>query len=106
MGLCNFFSGRGGLCQSGENTFDEKLTDSVVSVPHAAPEVVLRASEYTKVIDIWGVGCILCEILMRKPIFQGRDYLHQIRKILEILGAPSEADIKWITNRPAAKYVQ
>jgi len=31
----------------------------------------LNASEYTKAVDIWSVGCILAELLGRTPLFPG-----------------------------------
>lgn len=43
----------------------------VVTRWYRAPEVILNASEYTKAVDIWSVGCILAELLARTPIFPG-----------------------------------
>ena len=34
---------------------------------------MLLASEYTVSIDVWAVGCILCELVNRKPLFAGPD---------------------------------
>jgi len=47
----------------------------VVTRWYRAPEVILQASEYTKAIDIWSVGCIFAELLGRTPLFPGKDYL-------------------------------
>ena len=43
----------------------------VVTRWYRAPEVILNASEYTKAVDIWSVGCILAELLGRTPLFPG-----------------------------------
>jgi len=48
----------------------------------------LQASEYTKAVDIWSVGCIFAELLGRTPLFPGKDYLEQIQRIIAILGTP------------------
>lgn len=40
--------------------------------------------------DIWGVGCVMYEILSLCPLFPGDDELDQINKIHKICGTPSE----------------
>lgn len=40
------------------------------------------------------VGCILAELIGRKPIFPGRDSFHQITLICSILGTPPPAELK------------
>ena len=41
---------------------------------------------YTKAVDMWSVGCIFAEILQRKALFPGTDYMDQLRLIIETLG--------------------
>ena len=36
------------------------------------------------------MGCIFAELLGRKPLFPGDDYIHQLQLISEVLGTPSE----------------
>jgi mitogen-activated protein kinase 1/3 len=55
---------------------------------YRAPEVILGRKKYTKAVDMWSVGCILAELIGRKPIFPGRDSFHQITLIVSILGTP------------------
>merc|ERR1711933_626321 len=84
----------GSSCPENGGTFGQ--TDYVVTRWYRAPEVVLLASQYTKAIDIWAVGCILCELICRKPLFPGKDYKDQIRKILAMLGTPSSEELQWL----------
>jgi mitogen-activated protein kinase 1/3 len=82
-------------------------TDYVVTRWYRAPEVVLLASEYTVSIDVWAVGCILCELIGRKPIFTGKDHLDQIKKIIQVIGTPTEADLDWLPSRgPARSFLK
>ncbi len=90
--ICDFGLARGFRSQDQE---DPNLTDYVVTRWYRAPEVVLLASEYTKAIDVWSVGCILCELVGRKALFTGKDHLDQIKKIIEIIGMPGEEDLHW-----------
>eukprot|EP00811_Abedinium_folium_P035707 NODE_8479_length_1492_cov_10.572161.p1 GENE.NODE_8479_length_1492_cov_10.572161~~NODE_8479_length_1492_cov_10.572161.p1 ORF type:complete len:413 (-),score=108.70 NODE_8479_length_1492_cov_10.572161:162-1400(-) len=78
-------------------------TDYVVTRWYRAPEVVLAASEYTRSIDVWAVGCILCELVGRKPVFRGRDHLDQIKRIITIVGTPSPEDLDWLPKDGAAR---
>jgi len=101
--ICDFGLARG----LGIDEEDATLTDYVVTRWYRAPEVVLLASEYTKSIDVWSVGCILCELIGRKPIFTGKDHLDQIKKILSVLGTPEEKDLSWLPARsPARAFIK
>lgn len=43
------------------------LTRSV----YRAPEVLMGSTQYSTAIDIWSVGCILGELILRAPLFLG-----------------------------------
>jgi serine/threonine protein kinase len=47
---------------------------------------------------VWSVGCIFAEILGRRPLFPGKDYLHQLHLILDVLGTPSYEDTEFIAS--------
>ena len=53
----------------------KSYTHEVVTLWYRAPEVILNASEYTKAVDIWSIGCIFAELIGRTPLFPGEDYL-------------------------------
>lgn len=78
----------------------------VVTRWYRAPEVILNASEYTKAVDIWSVGCILGELLGRTALFPGENYLDQIQRIISVLGTPTYEDISYITNEQALKFIK
>ncbi|CAD7960561.1 unnamed protein product [Amoebophrya sp. A120] len=100
--ICDFGLARG----MSEDEDDPGLTDYVVTRWYRAPEVVLAASAYSEKIDVWSVGCILYEILARKPLFTGKDHLDQIRKIIEKVGTPGDNDLKWIPEKgPSRKFL-
>lgn len=75
--ICDF-----GLARTtSENDF---MTEYVVTRWYRAPELLLNAAEYTAAIDIWSVGCIYMELLNRKPLLPGKDYVHQLRCIIDV----------------------
>lgn len=61
---------------------------------YRAPELLLMWETATKAIDVWSVGCIFAELFGRKALFPGKNYLHQLDLILDVLGTPSENQIK------------
>eukprot|EP00702_Spironucleus_salmonicida_P003260 EST44551.1 Kinase, CMGC DYRK [Spironucleus salmonicida] len=54
---------------------------------YRAPEVILGLP-YSTPIDVWSLGCVLCELLTGQPIFPGEDENDQLGKICEFLGIP------------------
>jgi renal tumor antigen len=57
---------------------------------YRAPECLLTDGYYNFKMDIWGLGCVLFEILMLYPLFPGTDELDQITLIHSLLGTPSK----------------
>ena len=41
--------------------------------------MLLSGGKYTEAIDVWSMGCILAELLLRRPVFPGENYLHQLQ---------------------------
>ena len=56
---------------------------------YRAPEVILDLG-YNYEIDIWSLGCILCELYAGAPIFSGLDEMEQINYIMKFLGPPPD----------------
>jgi hypothetical protein len=55
---------------------------------------------------VWSIGCIFGEIIGRKPLFPGDNYIHQLNLIFGALGTPHESDMDWITNNKALTYIK
>jgi len=59
----------------------------VASRHYKSPELLIGLEYYDYSIDMWGVGCILAGLLLRKePFFRGMDNLEQLGKIIGVLG--------------------
>jgi serine/threonine protein kinase len=82
-----------------------EMTEYVVTRWYRAPEVMC-AAEYSKQIDVWSVGCILAELLGKKPLFPGQDYISQMELIFSIVGTPSDEDMKTVTNENAFQFIR
>ncbi|GFQ04927.1 mitogen-activated protein kinase homolog ntf3 [Phtheirospermum japonicum] len=98
--ICDF-----GLARTSQDN-GQIMTEYVVTRWYRAPELLLSCDNYGTSIDIWSVGCILAEILGRKPIFPGTDCLTQLKLIIGVLGSQPEANLEFIDNAKAKRYVR
>lgn len=55
---------------------------------------------------MWSVGCILAEMLHRKPLFPGNDFMHQLKLIFDVIGTPTNDDIDYVRSEEALHFVQ
>jgi cyclin-dependent kinase 12/13 len=82
------------------------LTNKVVTLWYRAPELLLGSTSYTSLIDMWSVGCIFAEILLRRPLFPGKDEMEQIQRICNVCGTPSETTWPGVMKYPFFKTFQ
>jgi len=60
---------------------------------YRAPELIFESSFYTTAIDIWSMGCVIGELFLGTPLFQGGSGVDQLVEIIKVLGAPTRSDI-------------
>ncbi|KAK4779263.1 hypothetical protein SAY86_006791 [Trapa natans] len=80
FGLANF-------CVSSQK---HPLTSRVVTLWYRPPELLLGSTEYGASVDLWSVGCVFAEIILGKPILQGRTEVEQLHKIFKLCGSPPD----------------
>jgi len=78
-----------GLARPFDDT-GRQLTNRVITLWYRPPELLLGAQQYGPAVDMWSVGCIFAELLMRKPILPGKNEFEQIDLIFKTLGTPTE----------------
>lgn len=83
----------------------EGQTLYVVTRWYRAPEVLLGYTHYDSRIDLWSLGCIMGELLYRRPLLNGDNFVNQLEKINDFLGTPSEDDIWYVTNEKARNFM-
>ncbi|XWS44467.1 hypothetical protein CRYUN_Cryun15aG0047300 [Craigia yunnanensis] len=81
-------------------------TDYVATRWYRAPELCGSFySKYTPAIDIWSIGCIFAEVLTGKPLFPGKNVVHQLDLMTDLLGTPSLDTISQVRNEKARRYL-
>ncbi|MQL84295.1 hypothetical protein Taro_016797 [Colocasia esculenta] len=101
--ICDF-----GLARASFNDAPSAIfwTDYVATRWYRAPELCGSFfSKYTPAIDIWSIGCIFAEMLMGKPLFPGKNVVHQLDLMTDLLGTPSAESIARIRNEKAKRYL-
>ncbi|KAL6899360.1 hypothetical protein ACP4OV_006018 [Aristida adscensionis] len=78
-------------------------TQPVVTLWYRAPELLLGAKEYSTAIDMWSLGCIMAELLLKEPLFNGKTEIDQLNKIFRILGTPNEDEWPGYSKLPCAR---
>uniref|UniRef100_A0A7E4W2K0 Protein kinase domain-containing protein n=1 Tax=Panagrellus redivivus TaxID=6233 RepID=A0A7E4W2K0_PANRE len=66
------------------------MTQHVATLPYRAPELLFVMPEHSTAVDMWAVGCILAEMLLRREVFPGRSVSAQIKILVTQIGSPSQ----------------
>ncbi|KAJ4342287.1 hypothetical protein N0V87_001273 [Didymella glomerata] len=85
---------------------DAPLTQLVVTLWYRAPELLLGTPNYEPEIDMWSVGCIMGELLLKQPILPGTNEVDQLSRVFSLCGLPEEK--RWpgfwrLPNAPSLK---
>ncbi|KAI4387807.1 hypothetical protein MLD38_000209 [Melastoma candidum] len=67
-----------------------QLTSRVVTLWYRPPELLMGSTSYGVSVDLWSVGCVFAELLMRKPLLKGRTEVEQLHKIFRLCGPPPD----------------
>eukprot|EP00195_Chlamydomonas_chlamydogama_P001171 CAMPEP_0202920964 /NCGR_PEP_ID=MMETSP1392-20130828/77134_1 /ASSEMBLY_ACC=CAM_ASM_000868 /TAXON_ID=225041 /ORGANISM="Chlamydomonas chlamydogama, Strain SAG 11-48b" /LENGTH=358 /DNA_ID=CAMNT_0049614489 /DNA_START=48 /DNA_END=1124 /DNA_ORIENTATION=+ len=82
-------------------------TDYLARNCYRAPELLgCFYGHYPQAVDIWSIGCIFAETVLRQPLFPGRDAVSQLTHITDLLGKPSQRVVDGISNRTARAFLQ
>lgn len=81
------------------------MTDYIATRWYRAPEVILSWRKYTAAIDVWSVGCILAELIIRKPLLPATSEEEQLNMITKLLGNPSAKLVNQIENEKNKEFV-
>ena len=81
-------------------------TDYVATRWYRAPELCGSFfTKYTPAIDVWSIGCIFAEILSGRPLFPGKNVVHQLEIITDLLGTPTPEQIAKVRNEKARRFL-
>ena len=65
------------------------MTFDIQTLYYRAPELLLGNQDYSIAIDMWSLGCVIAEMALGKPLFNGQSEIEMIFSILNQLGSES-----------------
>ena len=72
---------------------------------YRAPEILLGEKTYSTAVDMWSVGCIFAELLLKEPLFQAKAEIELISMIFKLLGPPTNDSWPEYSSLPLAKTI-
>ncbi|XP_026193796.1 cyclin-dependent kinase G1 [Cyclospora cayetanensis] len=81
----------------------KRYTKEVVTLWYRPPEILLGQSVYSDKCDVWAVGAIFGELLLRRPLFAGHGDLDTLSKIWKLCGTQSEETWPGFNELPLVK---
>ncbi|KAG6966340.1 hypothetical protein JG688_00006810 [Phytophthora aleatoria] len=73
-----------------------RYTNKVVTLWYRPPELLMGSTSYDFSVDIWSIGCIFGELLLGKPILQGKTEIEQLDPAKRITAAEAmDHDYFW-----------
>jgi cyclin-dependent kinase 7 len=91
-----------GLARSFANP-NRPMTTNVITTWYRPPELFFGAKHYAGKVDIWSVGMVFAELVLRAPYFWANSDVEQVQRMCETLGTPTEENWPGVTKLP--KYL-
>lgn len=76
-----------------------RMTTHVTTRWYSAPEQLMNASTFAfGPIDVFACGCVMAEIIRRKPLFPGDGNINQLEIMIGLLGFPEKELLLWMVG--------
>ncbi|KAJ6134293.1 hypothetical protein N7523_000615 [Penicillium sp. IBT 18751x] len=76
------------------------MTHQVITRWYRPPELLYGARQYSGAVDVWSMGMVFAELLLRVPFLAGNTDVDQVTKICEALGTPTEENWPGVSELP------
>ncbi|KAJ9626588.1 TFIIH complex serine/threonine-protein kinase subunit kin28 [Taxawa tesnikishii (nom. ined.)] len=79
------------------------MTHKVITLWYRPPELFYKASYYSGAVDIWSVGCVFAELIMRRPFLvpASESDIAMIGVICKNVGTPTDENWPGVSRLPA-----
>ncbi|KAL8661829.1 MAG: hypothetical protein Q9202_005255 [Teloschistes flavicans] len=80
------------------------MSHQVITRWYRPPELLLGARHYAGTVDVWSMGTVFAELVLRRPFLAGETDIQQLELICQWVGTPTENN--WPGVSKLAGYVQ
>lgn len=88
-----------GLARSFSDPY-RRMTSNVITRWYRPPELLFGARHYSGAVDVWSVGLVFAELIIRAPYLAGDSELEQVTRICHNVGTPTEENWPGVTKLP------
>jgi cyclin-dependent kinase 7 len=88
-----------GLARSFSDPY-RMMTSNVITRWYRPPELLFGARHYSGAVDIWSVGLVFAELIIRAPYIAGDTEIHQMNLICQAVGTPTEENWPGVSKLP------
>ncbi|KAH7318740.1 kinase-like domain-containing protein [Stachybotrys elegans] len=78
----------------------QNMTSNVITRWYRPPELLFGARHYSGAVDVWSVGTVFAELILRAPYMPGNTELDQIKMICDAIGTPNDDNWPGVTKLP------
>ena len=89
-----------GLARSYADPY-RRMTANVITRWYRPPELLYQAEHYAGAVDVWSVGLVFAELVLRTPFVAGETDAQQLDLICQAIGTPSEENWPGVSQLPA-----
>ncbi|KAH7362042.1 serine/threonine-protein kinase crk1 [Plectosphaerella cucumerina] len=76
------------------------MSTQVITRWYRPPELLFGANHYSGAVDVWSVGCVFAELIIRHPFMPSDTEVQQIGVICHAVGTPTEDNWPGVTSLP------
>ena len=88
-----------GLARSFSDPY-RAMTHNVITRWYRPPELLYGARFYSGAVDMWSVGLVFAELVIRNPFVAGMSDMHQLELICQAIGTPTEENWPGVSKLP------
>ncbi|KAG9241856.1 kinase-like domain-containing protein [Calycina marina] len=77
------------------------MTSNVITRWYRPPELLFGTQHYSGAVDIWSVGLVFAELVLRMPYIAGDTEVHQVNLLTQAVGTPTEENWPGVSKLPA-----
>ncbi|OCF35097.1 CMGC/CDK/CDK7 protein kinase [Kwoniella heveanensis BCC8398] len=77
-----------------------KMTCQVITRWYRPPELLFGSRFYSTAVDMWSIGTIFVELILRVPFLAGETDIDQLKKTFHAMGTPTEQEWPGYTKLP------
>lgn len=76
------------------------MTHQVITRWYRPPELLYGARYYSGAVDVWSMGLVFAELILRTPFVAGNTDMHQLELICHAFGTPTEENWPGVSQLP------